>query len=106
MAPMELKNSFIAPLSDEEKLKLFECRVEVWMLGAAVEMLKQIEHAKRGVGMAAPAYGLLTVTFTYFEMIGKTLNQASRPRGTAGGHFNYGFCDVYPAFAAQWNLFG
>jgi len=41
----------------------------------------------------------LGLVFTYYEMIGKTLNPNSRVSGTAGIDFNYGFCDVYPSFA-------
>lgn len=88
------------PWSPDDKLELFECRVDVWQLGPAVEILKQIEGSQdQSSPWAHAAYALLAVGFTYFEMIGKTLNPASEPYGTAGLDFNHGFCDVYPGFA-------
>jgi hypothetical protein len=82
-------------------LDLFECRVDVWQLGPAVEILKDLDrNAPNPASVwAHGAYALLGLVFTYFEMIGKTLNSGSRPSGTAGVDFNYGFCDVYPSFA-------
>jgi len=47
---------------------------------------------------AHSAYALLAIIVPYFEMIGKSLNPASKERHTAGPDFNHGFCDVYPAF--------
>jgi hypothetical protein len=82
-------------------LDLFEARVDVWQLGPAVEILKWLDRdAPDPTSVwAHGAYALLGLVFTYFEMIGKTLNPGSQPSGTAGIDFNYGFCDVYPAFA-------
>lgn len=102
LAPMELKARTKKPWSLPQKIDLFECRVEVWQLGAAVAMLKAIESAKPGTIWSHSAYGLVAIAFSYFEMIGKTVNphrQSSPPRPTsAGDDFNYGFCDVYPRF--------
>jgi hypothetical protein len=80
-------------------LLLFECRVDVWKFGPAVEMLKAMDvaHDQNSV-WAHGGYALLDVTCSYFEMIGKALNPLSRRSGTAGMDFNYGFCDVYPEF--------
>jgi len=98
--PMDLSRDRPSPRSPDDMLDLFECRVDVWQLGPAVEILKAIEaHAAFGASVwSHTAYALMAVLFTYFEMIGKTLNPNSRPRGTASPDFNYGFCDVYPAF--------
>jgi hypothetical protein len=81
-------------------LDLFECRVDVWQLGPAVEILKKIEAAEpfSPSVWAHTAYALLAIVFTYFEMIGKSLNPSSKPRGSASLDFNHGFCDVYPSF--------
>jgi hypothetical protein len=97
-SPMDLKKSLKKPWSDGDKLDLFECRVDVWTLGVAVAMLRQIEDNKPPSVWSHAAYGLLTVSFTYFEMIGKTLNTSSAASGTASEDFNVGFCDVYPKF--------
>ena len=83
----------------EHMLIVFECRVDVWQFGPAVEMLKLIEAAQQTSVWAHAAYTLLGATFSYFEMVGKILNPASSVRRTSGPDFNVGFCDVYPAFA-------
>lgn len=105
LAPMDLKKSLKEPWSDDDKVKLFECRVDVWMLGVAVAILAEIDHAKKGSIWQHGAYGLLTVSFAYFEMIGKTLNPNSRTSGTANDDFIYGFCDVYQKFKPANNVY-
>ena len=101
--PMELLRNRQAPQSIDDMFDLFECRVDVWQLGPAVEILKEIEsNASFGPSVwAHSAYALLAVVSTYFEMIGKTLNPSSEPSRTAGLDFNHGFCDVYPMFAGS-----
>lgn len=85
--------------SIDQMLFLFECRVDVWKFGPAIEMLKAMDVAHDQMSVWAHAgYALLDVTCSYFEMIGKALNPASRISKTAGLDFNYGFCDVYPEF--------
>ena len=83
----------------ENMLMVFECRVDVWQLGPAVEMLKLIEVAEQNSVWAHAGYALLGATFSYFEMVGKILNPASNVWRSAPRDFNVGFCDVYPAFA-------
>lgn len=104
-APMDLKNSLPRPWSDDDKLAIFECRVDVWMLGVASAILREIEKSNPPFVWCHAAYGLLTIGFAYFEMIGKTLNPASAIRNTAGIDFNYGFCDVYPAFTPRSGIY-
>ena len=87
--------------SMDQMLLLFECRVDVWKFGPAVEMLKAMDVAYDQTGIwAHSGYALLDVTCSYFEMVGKVLNSDSRTSGTAGLDFNYGFCDVYQEFGA------
>ena len=87
--------------SMDQMLLLFECRVDVWKFGPAVEMLKAMDVAYDQTGIwAHSGYALLDVTCSYFEMVGKVLNSDSRTSGTAGLDFNYGFCDVYQDFGA------
>jgi hypothetical protein len=86
----------------EMMLVVFECRVDVWILGPAVEMLKLMEAAHEQMSPWAHAgYSLLAATFSYFEMIGKILNPASNGWRTSSDDFNHGFCDVYPTFAPK-----
>jgi hypothetical protein len=85
----------------DQMLLLFECRVDVWKFGPAVEMLKAMDVADDQTSVwAHSAYAFLDVTCSYFEMVGKVLNSDSRTSGTAGLDFNFGFCDVYPEFGA------
>lgn len=100
-APMELLAERRRPWALDDMLDLFESRVDVWQLGPAVGMLKQIETQPNPSVWAHTAYALLAVVFTYFEMIGKTLNPSSQPSGTAGPDFSSGFCDVYPEFVSR-----
>lgn len=98
--PMELSRERPSPRSLDDMIDLFECRVDVWQFGPAVAILKQIEAQQPGSSSvwAHTAYALLAVVFTYFEMIGKSLNPSAASKRPAWQDFNYGFCDVYPAF--------
>lgn len=101
VAPMELQRSLHTPDQRPESLQLFECRVEVWQLGVAVQMLREMESEERPQASiwSHAAYGLIALTFSYFEMIGKTLNLNSVKDRKAWEDFNIGFCDVYPEYA-------
>lgn len=84
----------------EQMLIVFECRVDVWQHGPAVEMLKLMDVAHEQTSVwAHSGYALIAATFSYFEMIGKILNPGSHGWRTSGQDFNHGFCDVYPEFA-------
>lgn len=101
--PMDLPRTPTSPGLLNEMLDLFECRVDVWQFGPAVEILKQIEAHSGTSIWAHSAYALLAVVFTYFEMIGKILNPNSQASHTSSTDFNYGFCDVYPTFITTTN---
>ena len=101
IAPMQLAANKTSPLTLDDKIDLFECRVEVWQLGTAVASLTAIESHQPPSIWSHAAYGLLSCAVSYFEMVGKTLNPKSKTSGTAGIDFNYGFCDVYPSFASH-----
>lgn len=85
-----------SPWTVEQKIDFFECRVEVWQLGVAVEMVKQIEANEPPSIWSHAGYALLSVVSSYFEMVGKVLNPGSMARRTSGVDFNWGFCNVYP----------
>lgn len=96
LAPMDLKVTMNVPWSSTQKIDMFECMVDVWQLGVAAEMLKQIEANNPPSIWSHAGYGLVSLSFTYFEMLGKTLNPSP---GKSGEDFLHGFCDVYPTFA-------
>jgi hypothetical protein len=96
LPPMRLLQQKPTPWSIGDKIEIFECRVEVWQLGVAAQMLKAMEAPQRSGIWLHAAYGLVALTFSYFEMIGKTLNPSSKKRGTASPDFKAGLCDVYP----------
>jgi hypothetical protein len=98
--PMDLLEERMPHRSLDDMRDLFECRVDVWQLGPAVAILKQIEAQEPYSSSiwAHTAYALMAIVFTYFEMIGKSLNPGSGPKNTATSDFVYGFRDVYPAF--------
>ena len=96
--PMTIVQKLGNPCTPEEKLEVFECRVDVWQLGVAVELLKQIEANQPPSIWSHAAYGLVALTTSYFEMVGKILNPAATPWKHADKDFNIGFCDVYPEY--------
>ena len=96
--PMLLLHFLRRPLQFSDKVMFFQCRIEVWNLGVAVQILKEIESSKLPSTWSHAAYGMLAIGFAYFEMIGKTLNPNSGPTKTSGADFNYGFCDVYQEY--------
>lgn len=96
--PMDVLKATKKPWSLPKKITLFESRVEVWQIGVAAEMLREIETNQPPSIWSHAAYGLVAVAFSYFEMLGKTLNPNSHKSKTAGEDFNWGFCDVYTSF--------
>lgn len=98
LAPMRLMRQKKGRLTLPDKIELFECRVEVWQLGVAAQILRDMEDPKRSDIWSHAAYALVALIFSYFEMIGKTMNPGSKKSRTAGDDFEAGFCDVYPQF--------
>ena len=94
LPPMELVR-ILPPRSNQtidQMLLLFACRVDVWQLGPAVEMLKAMDVAHEQTSVWAHAgYALLGVGFSYFEMVGKILNPKSKSRGSSSSDFNHVF---------------
>ena len=81
----------------KQKIDFFQCRVEVWQLSPAVEMLKQIDsHHKKTDAWCHAAYGILFIVTSYFEMVGKILNLKANQWRSGDMDFKIGFCDVYP----------
>lgn len=100
LAPMRLTRQKKGQLALPDRIELFECRVDVWQLGVAAQILREMENPKRPDIWSHAAYALVALIFSYFEMIGKTVNPGSKTSRTAGDDFKAGFCDVYPQFKA------
>lgn len=97
LAPIQLqfRMKLAGPLLFADIVRLFQCRIEVWHLGVAVQMLHEIEYSQPPSIWSHAAYGLITLLFSYFETIGKTLNPEATNPSTPGIDFEYGFRDVY-----------
>lgn len=93
--PMEFAQKVSAPWSRDEVIHYFDMRVNVWLLSPAVQVLKAIEAHQHPSAWSHSTYGLLSISTSYFEMIGKVLNPKSAPSGTAKADFTAGFNDVY-----------
>lgn len=88
----------------EVMLDIFECRVDVWQFGAAVQILKLMEAPERtdSIWMHA-GYSLLATMLSYFEMVGKILNPVAKSKSSKND-FKIGFLDVYPRFSLDGNV--
>ena len=97
LAPIQLQfhMALAGPPTFADLVRLFQCRVEVWHLGVAVQMLHDIEFNSPPSTWSHAAYGLLSLTFVYFETIGKVLNADAAPSNTPAVEFGLGFSDVY-----------
>lgn len=98
MPPQQFADNTPKPWNLDKTIELFECRVEVWQLGVAARILSEIEAHTPPSIWSHSAYGLLAIVFSYFEMVGKTLNPVLGTTGTASETFNRGFCDVYTRY--------
>jgi len=94
--PVRFVKRHVGPWDLEAEINFFHCRVDVWQLSPAVEILKQIESHDHPSAWSHSAYALLFILTPYFEMVGKIINKNSNEYRTADRDFNLGFCNVYP----------
>src|SRR5688572_5584612 len=83
------------PLQYGDLVRLFCCRMEVWHLGVAVQMLQSIEYNQPPSIWSHAAYGLVALLFNYFETIGRIINPQPQSTRAADMDFDCGFRDVY-----------
>jgi hypothetical protein len=97
IAPIQLqfRLRLAGPLLLPDLIRLFECRMEVWYLGVAVQMLHEIEFELPPSIWSHAAYGLLALLFSYFEIIGKLFNSDAADSVVSAIDFDCGFRDVY-----------
>lgn len=97
LAPLQLqfKMTMAGQMQFADLVRLFECHIEVWQLGVAVQLVKQIESYLPPSIWAHSAYGLLTILIPYFETIGTILNPEGASPHPNEMDFEYGFRDVY-----------
>lgn len=93
LSATSLRSSFGNTLSVDDKIQIFDERVDSWQLKPAEAMLAQI-IAQNPPEMQHGAYALIAVIFSYYEMIGNCLTGKN---ATATEKFVAGFKDVYPA---------
>ena len=97
LAPIQLqfKMTLAGPLLFADLVRLFHCRIEVWSLGVAAQIVQEIEFSQPPSIWSHAAYSLIAILFSYFGTIGKTLNPNSTAAGTTVQDFEVGFLDVY-----------
>lgn len=98
LAPLQLQFRMTLAGSSHlaDLLRLFECRMEVWHLGVAVQILHDIEFGHPPSIWSHAAYALVAMLLTYFETIGRIINTDSSVPNTTAMDFECGFRDVYP----------
>jgi hypothetical protein len=87
-------------LQPADRVRLFACRVDVWHLGVAAQMVRTIEYGQPPDVWSHAAYGLLALLIPYFEMVGQIVNPAAptmgvRAKSNLAQDFDCGFRDVY-----------
>jgi hypothetical protein len=81
-------------------IEVFRDRIDGWQLSIAEEMLRQIEDSPLYPAMKHAAYALISVVFSYFEMVGQLVKMPGKKTG-ATDDFVAGFEDVYPAWKGR-----
>jgi hypothetical protein len=76
-------------------VRLFCCRMEVWHLGVATQILQSIEYNQPPSVWSHAAYSLVALLFNYFETTGRILNPAPQSTRATEMDFDCGFRDVY-----------
>ncbi len=95
VSPMDLTALLTANSRVNEKIQVFECRMEVWTLGQAIQLLRLIETNQPPSLWCHAAFALVTLISNYFEIIGKILNPKARGWKESDKDVNFGFHDVY-----------
>jgi hypothetical protein len=97
VAPLQLqfKQSLGGTPAFADLVRLFQCRMEVWHLGVAVQIAQSIEFGHPPSVWSHAAYGLMTLLFAYFETVGRILNEKPNPAGMDAADFDCGFRDLY-----------
>jgi len=80
--------------SESDLVEVFRDRVDGWQLAIAEEMLRQVEDSATYPAMRHAGYTLISVVFSYFEMVGQIIGRGQQPSPTED--FVRGFKDVYP----------
>lgn len=75
--PVRFVERHVGPWDLEAEINFFQCRVDVWQLSPAIEILKQIESHDHPSAWSHSAYALLFILTPYFEMVGKIINKNS-----------------------------
>jgi hypothetical protein len=107
LAPIQLQ--FRMNLAGDELrlsdlIRLFQCRVEVWHLGVAAQIINSIEYSTPPAIWSHSAYGVIAVVVNYFETMGAILNEnraAANDLTPAAADFEAGFRDIYPNYTTS-----
>ena len=90
ISPKHFQEEFPTGLTTDDKVEVFIARVEGWLIGPAMEMIR------KGIGYRA--FALLAIVTSYFEMIAKYA-EGFVGEGKSGRYFKVGVQMVFPQTA-------
>lgn len=91
-----LNTDFSSPPTLDQKIKVFEDRVLGWQIEIAQEVRNQIDNGGEQGAFRHAGYALVSLLFSYFEMIAQYMEGASS-QGGSKRTFVRGFKYVFPA---------
>lgn len=91
-----LSSDFASPPTLDEKVTVFEDRVLGWQIDIAQEVRRQIESGGDNGPFRHAGYALVSLLFSYFEMIAQFIEGTSS-QGGSKATFVRGFKYVYPS---------
>lgn len=91
-----VNTDFSSPPTLDEKIEVFEDRVLGWHIEIAQELRKQIESGGDAGAFRHAGYALVSILFSYFEMIAQYIEGTSS-NGGSKATFVRGFRYVFPS---------
>ena len=91
-----LNTDFSSPPTLDEKITVFEDRVLGWQIEIAQEVRRQIESGGEDGALRHAGYAVVSLLFSYFEMIAQFI-EGTLSQGGTKATFVRGFKYVYPS---------
>lgn len=102
ISPHYKDTDFVAPLTLDDKITIFEDRTEGWQLDVAEQVIngRKLSDGRVIEGVQHSGFAVLSMILSYFEMIAKYEDGYAR-KGRSGHYFSKGLCSVFPDLAKQ-----